>query len=162
MKDTSRKLAAAQFRKLRYFTKSLTPEVREQFKELRKNVWWWRPSARTHPIDFNRSNTLAFNYELARRVKRKLRLQRFPLVAGACRFMVPALDDTPPEQLPCRAAGDKPVKEKGWALVTAEWNLKISNAPLMEAFMDFIRYARKSQGIPEPRRNADTRRKPPS
>jgi hypothetical protein len=135
-------------------------KISEEF--LAKKVWWWRPGANKHPTDFKPDNTLAFNYELVRREKRELRLQPFPAVAGLCRFSMPALDDTPPELLPFRATHDKAVKEKGWVLLIMEWNLKLSNAPLQEAFMDFIREARKRDGIPEPRRNAGSRRRPPS
>jgi hypothetical protein len=130
----------------------------EEFLE--KEVWWWRKDCNKHPIDFKPSNSLAFNYELVRREKRELRLQSFPAVSGLCQHLVSALDDTPPELLPCRATEEKAVKEKGWVRLTMEWNLNLTNAPLKKAFIDFITYARKFDGIPEPRRNAGFRRRP--
>lgn len=160
MKNLIRTPAAVEFGKVRRFVKSLTPKERKKLKRFKKNVWWWRPGAKKHPIDFKRDNSLAFNYELVRRVKRELRLQPFPSVAGLCRFSVPALDDAPPEQIPCRATQYKAVKMKGWAPLIAEWNLNLCDAPLREAFMDFIRQARARDGIPEPRRNAGIRRTP--
>ena len=129
-------------------------------KFLTKEVWWWRKDCNKHPIDFKPSNSLAFNYELVRREKRELRLQSFPAVSGLCRHLVSALDDTPPELMPCRGIHDKAVKEKGWVMLAMEWNLNLTDAPLKKAFIDFIRHARKSDGIPKPRRNAGFRRRP--
>ena len=70
-------------------------------------VWWWRKDCNKHPIDFKPSNSLAFNYELLRREKRELCLQSFPAVSGLCRHLASALDDTPPELMPCRGTHDK-------------------------------------------------------
>jgi hypothetical protein len=135
-------------------------QISEEY--LANEIWWWRPNVPTHPPDFKSSNSLAFNYELARRYKRNLKLQPFPFVAGLCRFSAPELDDAPPELWTFRHVHDKAQKEKGWFSLhpNMQWNLNLCDAILQRTFLEFIHQERKKDAIPKPRRNAGRRNKP--
>ena len=59
-------------------------KVTEEYLE--KEVWWWREGSAKHPIDLKPGPLLpkyylAFDYELARRVRRTRRLAPFPTLA---------------------------------------------------------------------------------
>jgi hypothetical protein len=133
-------------------------KVTEEF--LAKEVWWWREGAAKHPVDFDKtfafpySFPLPFNYELARRACRKRRLVSYTALNTVQLWIIaPFLGETSIPQIATRYAGNEQQEsEKGWTQIHAklQWNLNLSERILVNAFVDFIRQNRDTQGIPAP------------
>jgi hypothetical protein len=136
-------------------------ETDENF--LAKEVWWWRPGATHRPFDFNSKNSLAFNYELVKRVYRSERFVPFYALKVHHLSIIWPLSDDPLQQPVSRETYDlNRQKESGWTVPNPilQWNLKASKRALHAAFDLFIQQQRDLQNIPKPRPNAGERRKP--
>ena len=95
----------------------IEPTYKLDEKILAKKIWWWRPYAKHRPFEFNPKNSLAFNYELVRRIFRHEKLIPFHALKFHHISIIWPLSDDPLQQPVSRYADDlKKQKESNWTV----------------------------------------------